>query len=186
VVELLVHKDLTVSLVETVAVKDLAALEVEMLVYKDLAVSLVETAVVKDLAALEVEMLVYKDLAVSLVEMVVVRDLLVLETVLDLESHQLEITTMVLTRVVIFLLYPENPVPTTQYYQRYQILHLLVTKDYQVTTLILKPDVKYSIYVLMILNTTFCVLMEQYSTNNTLYVSGGTSLIVQLLKVYMA
>jgi len=159
---------------------------VELLVHKDLAVSLAETVVVKDLAALEVEILVYKDLAVSLVEMVEVRDLLVLETVLVLETHQLEITTMVLTRVVTFLLYPENQVPTTQYYQRYQLLHLLVTRDYQVITLIPKPDVKYSIYVLMILNTISCVLMEQYSTNNILYVSGGTSLIVQLLKVYMA
>jgi len=159
---------------------------VEMLVYKDLAVSLVETAVVKDLALLEVEMLVYKDLVVSLVEMVVVKDLLVLETVLDLETHQLEVTTMVHTKVVTFLLYPENQVPIIQYYQKYQILHLLVTRDYQDTTLIPKPDVKYSIYVLMILNTISCVLMEQYSTNNTLYVSGGTNLIVQLLKVYMA
>lgn len=131
-------------------------------------------------------MLVHKDLAVSLAETVVVKDLLVLEMVLDLVTRQLEITTMVLTKAEISLLFPENQVQTTQYYPKYQILHLLVTKDYQDTMLTPKPDVKYSIYVLMILNTISYVLTEQYSINNTLYVSGGINLIVQLLKVYMA
>jgi len=128
---------------------------------------------------------VHKDPAVSLVETAVVKDLMVLETVLDLETHRQEITTMVLMKAVIFLLYLENQVQTIQYYPKYQILHLLVTRDYQDTTLTPKQDVKYSIYVLIILNTISYVLMGQYSTNSTLYVFGGISLIVQLLKVYM-
>lgn len=183
--EMLVDKDRAASLVEMLVVKDLAASVGEMLVDKDLIVSSVETLAVKDLAVLVVEMLVDKDLAVSLVVMLGDKVPVVLETVLDLESPQLIMVTMVHTKVVIYLLFLANQEQTTQYYLKYQTLRLLVIKDYQDTTLILKLGVKYSIFVLIILNMTSYVQMEQSSINSILYVSGGISLIAQQLKVFM-
>lgn len=94
--------------------------------------------------------------------------------------------TTVHTKVEIFLPYPVNQELITQYYLKFQILHSLVIRDYRATTLILKLDAKYSIFVLTISNMIFCALTEQYSINNTLYVFGGISLIVRPLKVFMA
>lgn len=143
--------------------KDLAVLEVEMLADKGRVVSLEETQVVRDLAVSEAEMLVDKVLVVSLEETLVVRDLaaleaetledkdrIVLETDLDLETFQLGMAMMVLPKVVTSLLYLVSLEKTIQYYQKYRKHHLLVIRDYLGITLIPKPDVKYSIYVLII------------------------------------
>ena len=163
-------------------VKDLAVSLVEMRVAKGQVVSLVEVREAKDLAVLEGEMLAVKDLAVSLVEILVVKD----QVVLDQETHHLVMVMMVLMKAVIFLLYLGNQELTIQYYRKYLKLHLLVTKDYQDTTLILKLDVKYFIYVLIILSMILYARMGQYFINNTSYVFGGINLIAQLPKVYMA
>jgi hypothetical protein len=183
-VEMLVDKDLAVSSVETLVVKDRAVLVVEMLVDKDLATSLEVTLVDKDQAVLVVEMLVDKDLATSSEVTLVDKDPVALDLVLELETHQVVMPMMVLMKVEIYLLFLVNQELIIQYYLKYQKLHLLVTKDCQVTMLTLKPDAKYSIFVQTILNMTLYAPMEQFSINNTSYVSGGISLIVRLPKVF--
>ena len=57
----------------------------------------------------------------------------------------------------------------------------------QVTMLILKPNVRHSTFALLmelvvLLNTASFVQMEPFSTNNILYVTGGTTWIVHSSK----
>ena len=88
--------------------------------------------------------------------------------------------------------FPESQEKTTQSMPRFQrLLSAVKVKLMEVTTLIQRLNVKHSTFVLLmelevLPNTVSCVPMELCSTRTTSSVTGGSTLIVQLLRTSTA